>query len=101
MSEVSGPSPIQPRKPIGGDRQPTPMPGQGQKGEEVVDAKYAFWQNSPWAKMFTAHGALPTAQDMHAIMNGVMQSTFHELSRQEKHRKEVMRHMKEVIEGND
>jgi len=51
--------------------------------------------------MFERSGAAPTGEQIHAIMNGIMMNTFYELKRQEAHRKEVDKHLKDVIEGKD
>lgn len=65
------------------------------------DEKYAFLLKSPFAKMFERAGAAPTGKEIHAIMNGIMMTTFYEFKRQEDHRKEVDKHLKDVIEERD
>lgn len=80
-----------------------PPGGKAAKAQESDggDEKYAFLLKSPFAKMFERAGAAPTAKEMHAIMNGIMMSTFYELKRQEDHRKETDKHLKDVIEERD
>lgn len=65
------------------------------------DSKYSFLLNTPFAQMFARAGATPTAEEMHAIMNGIVMSLLDEMKRQEKHRKEVAQHLKDVSEGKD
>ena len=57
--------------------------------------------DSPFAKMFAASGAMPTAKEMHAIMNGILMQAVHEIKRSDKQWKAAMKKLKRQLEGNE
>lgn len=64
------------------------------------DSKYDMYLNSPFAKMFTAHGAAPTGKEMQAVIYGIIKDVFAEMNREEKFRKKNAEKIKQQLKGD-
>jgi hypothetical protein len=89
---ASGPSPTPP--PQG----PSPAGGQSPQSS---DEKDAYLLQSPFAKMFRATGHMPTAQEMKAMMNGILMQAVNQIKQQDQQWKKAMQKLKEQLEGKD
>ena len=87
----SGPPPGVPSQPTG------PSPSES-ASQSAYDAELL---QSPFAKMFTATGAQPTAKEIQAIINGILKQQVDDIKKQDEEWKKAMKKMKDIIEGND
>lgn len=89
--------------PGGAGSQPPQEPIQPPLGktpaEPTVDKKDAYLLKSPFAKMFTAHGAKVTAKEIRAIINGILKQQVEEIKKQDAKWKKAMRKLRETLEG--
>ena len=91
-----GPPPIQPPP------KPPAVPSKpGKIGKPSSEDQASALENSPFAKMFEATGAMPTAKEIRAIINGILRQQVAVIKRDDEEWKKANRKLKEAIEGND
>lgn len=72
---------------------PPPKPLSGGGSDPIM--------NSPFAQMFAKTGHMPTAEELHAIINGILNQQIAQMRKNDAKMKEASRKLKKVIEGDD
>ena len=96
----AGPSPTPPPQGPQGPQGPSTPPPSSQPAQQT-DQQDAALLNSPFAKMFAATGTMPTAKEMQAIINGILNQVVAQVKQDDAQWKKAMEKLKKQLEGKD